>query len=154
MRIFKGTIDLTEREFILTGNRNDSGDWNYKSRTTLKNLMDARKKIVCVTFGSGGHTGEMLEILRMLDLSDVQEIIAVVFSNDIQTCKKVKNCTLKMQNESISFSLVPIPRPRNIGSLIFASVPRTIWSIIVTFYRLSFVSIPNIVKLSFYFLRF
>lgn len=116
--------------------------------------MNAGKKRVCVTFGSGGHTGEMLEMLRMLDLSDVQEIIAVFFDNDIQTCKKVQNYTRKMQNETIPFSFVSIPRPRNIGSSIFASVPRTIWSIIATFYRLSFVSVPNIVKFSCYFLRF
>lgn len=113
-------------------------------------------KCLCLTFGSGGHTGEMLQILNVLDLSGIGKIFAVVFENDNMTLSKIaaynKNVEIQSQADKIQNSIVKIsnivlvPRARNVGQNIITCLPKLFLGTIIAFFRLAFTNFPDIVS--------
>ncbi len=92
---------------------------SYIIRLIRKNLFN--KKSIMVILGSGGHTGEMILMLKKLDFDKFDKVIFVHSNNDINSAKKLKE-SFKITSNTIIKSIY---RSRNVGQSYKSSIITT-----------------------------
>jgi beta-1,4-N-acetylglucosaminyltransferase len=102
-------------------------------------------KALMIILGSGGHTGEILMMLKNLDLEKFNKIVFVSSHNDNNSEKKAKEVLNLDVKEQKHVQFVKIYRSRNVGQSYLSSIFSTILSTIDSFYILM-ITRPNLVS--------
>ncbi len=104
------------------------------------------KKAIMIVLGSGGHTGELLMMLKKLDLNKFSNIYFISSHNDIRSeGKALEVLNLKNGNmilENVHF--MKIYRSRNVGQSFFSSIFTTIYAFFHSVYIILY-SRPNLI---------
>lgn len=98
-------------------------------------LVPATLKIVCV-LGSGGHTTEMIHLMRSLHRGNIQRICYVIAMTDTtseQRTDAFENQICKKQGFSTRHVFSRIPRSREVGQSYLSSVYTTLYSFFFAF---------------------
>lgn len=104
-----------------------------------------RKKVVkpetiMIIFGSGGHTSEMLMIIKDFDFRQYKKIYFFKASSDITTRPKFdayyKEHNLQIDLKNVSW--IDIPRSREVKQSYFTSIITTLYSIFFCYFLLTF----------------
>lgn len=82
------------------------------------------KTIFCI--GSGGHTTELLRLVKKLSTQKYQPRLYIIADNDVSSEVKILN------SESTKFSISRIPRSRNVKQSYLSSVISTLYAILRT----------------------
>lgn len=93
-------------------------------------LQARHDKHIMFLLGSGGHTGEMIRLVKSIDLSKFSRISWVITEGDLNSLKKGSDLSAKL-NQKIDF--ITLPRARNVGQLFSSSVPTTLKCFLKTF---------------------
>lgn len=122
-----------------------------------KLLFSKSLKSIMIILGSGGHTGEMLIMIKKLDFSKFSNVYFLTSSGDIgsknrtllnldvfKNSKKLDDNTYIYNNTNIKFE--NIIRSRNVGQSYVTSVFTTILSIFHSLYIILKCKIPNLVS--------
>ena len=87
-----------------------------------------RARRMLVILGSGGHTGEMLQLLRHVDRSRCADIVYVRAATDVSSEVRVRQMEEEKRNAH-KCRYVSIHRSREVGQSYASSVPSTLLSI-------------------------
>lgn len=100
---------------------------------------------VMVLLGSGGHTGEMMRMLELVDLSQCSRVW-LVSSGDTTSLKKAKNYEELLQDSSsvTTTKYMQISRARRVGEPFILSVISTLKSLCSAGSELCKVSFPDV----------
>eukprot|EP00543_Licmophora_paradoxa_P000606 CAMPEP_0202450056 /NCGR_PEP_ID=MMETSP1360-20130828/8711_1 /ASSEMBLY_ACC=CAM_ASM_000848 /TAXON_ID=515479 /ORGANISM="Licmophora paradoxa, Strain CCMP2313" /LENGTH=175 /DNA_ID=CAMNT_0049068181 /DNA_START=95 /DNA_END=622 /DNA_ORIENTATION=+ len=82
-----------------------------------------------VVLGSGGHTSEMLQILKHVDPKIYSPLIYVIASTDSTSERRVKAFGGRQPDQTLR-----IPRSREVGQSYVTSVATTLWSFLFCFW--------------------
>ena len=94
------------------------------------------KKSIMIILGSGGHTGEILLMIKKLDFNKFSSCYFVSSHNDKNSENKTKE-SIDMNNfKNTKFQFIKIYRARNVGQSFISSIPTTIYSLIQSFFIL------------------
>lgn len=104
---------------IMTGNS------KYYSHSIMK-----CKTIICI--GSGGHTTEMLQLLKNLDFNKYTPRYYFIANNDTTSLSKVETFE-KGKNNFDGYKVVKIPRSRVVQQYYSTSIITTLYSILYSF---------------------
>lgn len=100
----------------------------HKAATGFSRISSKRTKpcktVICI--GSGGHTTEMLQLLRTLDFGRYSPRYYIMASSDKTSPAKI----LAIENSNTDFEIVEIPRSRIVGQSYITSVFTTLYSIL------------------------
>lgn len=107
----------------------------YSRQATTKRLVPS-KTIICI--GSGGHTTEMLQLLKNIDFEKYSPRYYILASSDTTSRNKIKELEESKQNPN-DYHLISIPRSREVHQSYITSIFTTIISIIY--------SIPYVLKI-------
>jgi len=102
-------------------------------------------KSLMIILGSGGHTGEILIMLKKLELEKFSRIFFVSSHNDKNSENKAKEYLALNEKENKNIKFLRVYRSRNVGQSYLTSILTTIISIINSFYLL-LITRPNLVK--------
>ncbi len=125
-----------------------------------KLLFSNASKSLMIILGSGGHTGEMLLMIKKLDFNKFSEVYFLTSSGDLgsknrtisnldvfKNCNKVNDDTYVLNKTIIKFE--SIVRSRQVGQSYFTSLFTTILSLIHSVYLVLKCKVPNLVSLKF-----
>jgi beta-1,4-N-acetylglucosaminyltransferase len=101
------------------------------------------KKSIMIVLGSGGHTSELLIMLKKLDLNKFSEIFFVSSLNDSRSESKVHE-VFKNLNNLNNLKFFKIFRSRNVGQSFVSSIFTTILAMLHSIY-LILVSRPSMI---------
>ncbi|KAJ3010737.1 UNVERIFIED_CONTAM: UDP-N-acetylglucosamine transferase subunit, partial [Siphonaria sp. JEL0065] len=90
-------------------------------RKVESNQMTTNKRSLLIVLGSGGHTSEMLSLLKTVDKQSLSPRIYVAASTDTHSLEKAAK-----QDDSKDIKLVTIPRSREVGQSWIASLLATL----------------------------
>lgn len=91
-----------------------------------------------IIIGSGGHTAEMLKMIQKIDYNRYQPRVYAMASNDITSEMKIISHELALGRNKKEYSVMKVPRCRNVGQPYITSVFTTLYS--------TFVSIPKMIQ--------
>ncbi|KAK4873113.1 hypothetical protein RN001_015142 [Aquatica leii] len=91
------------------------------------------KTLICI--GSGGHTTEILELVKQLDFIKYSPRYYILAKSDTTSVSKIKDIELN----NVNYDIVTIPRSRVVGQSYITSVATTLYSILC--------SIPCVVRI-------
>ena len=94
------------------------------------------KKSIMIILGSGGHTGEMLLMLKKLDFNKFSSCYFVSSHNDKNSETKTKESIDIESFKNTKFHFIKIYRARNVGQSFLSSIPTTIYSLIQSLFIL------------------
>lgn len=99
---------------------------------SLKISEKRRKPVkVLIVIGSGGHTTEMLSLVKTLDITKYSPRFYVLALNDTTSEKKVQELEHNWnKDKSQLFRLIYIPRSRMVHQTYFTSIFTTVYSIL------------------------
>jgi len=106
-----------------------------KRSTTIKTL---------VVFGSGGHTSEMLNLLKNVSKEKYTPYIAIIADTDTTSKSRIIHASKISSSARIPDIIYSIPRSREVGQSYITSIYTTIKSIIYSIYIIG-VTRPDIV---------
>lgn len=92
----------------------------------LVNTECSLRTILCI--GSGGHTTELLRIMKNLDSKKYWPRLYILADNDVSSESRIQN----IESDEIKYELAKIPRSRNVKQSYFSSVFSTLYAIICT----------------------
>ncbi|NCP98587.1 hypothetical protein GW820_06965 [archaeon] len=110
------------------------------------------KKSIMIVLGSGGHTAELLIMLKKLNLNKFEQIIFVYSHNDLSSLKKINETLDIPTNVKDKLIYQQIYRSRNVGQSYFSSIFTTIFAFIHSCYIIFF-NRPNLVNLLIIYLK-
>ena len=87
-----------------------------------------RARRVMVILGSGGHTGEMIQLLQHVDRARCAELVYVRAKTDVSSEVRIRQMEEEKKNAH-KCSYVSIYRSREVGQSYVSSVPTTLLSI-------------------------
>ena len=91
------------------------------------------KKSIMIILGSGGHTGEILLMIKKLDFNKFSSCYFVSAHNDKNSENKAKE-TIQIDNfKNTKFYFLKIYRARNVGQSFISSIPTTIYALFQSF---------------------
>lgn len=102
-------------------------------------------KSIMIILGSGGHTGEILLMLKKLDLDKFNKILFVSSHNDKNSENKAKEILAFDKKEHKHIYFFKVYRSRNVGQSYITSIITTIISLLHSFYIL-LITRPNLVR--------
>lgn len=104
-------------------------DTRYSRRETFKRSSGDNLK-TAIVIGSGGHTSEMLYLVKALNPSRYSPRLYIMASSDTWSEQKVHECEddLKIQFDSRKYEVFKIPRSRHVHQSYFSSIFTTIYS--------------------------
>lgn len=102
-------------------------------------------KSIMIILGSGGHTGEILLILKKLDLYKFNKVFFVSSHNDKNSENKAKEMLALDEKENKHIYFLRVYRSRNVGQSYITSIITTIISLLHSFYIL-LITRPNLVR--------
>jgi len=116
-----------------------------RHRASLQNrpLLTAPKIKTLVVLGSGGHTTEMLALIKNLDSSIYTPLIYLVASTDDTSLRRVE-ADPEARRANVIYKL---PRSREVGQSYVTSVFTTLWSFIVALYYVAMIR-PDLLLLN------
>ncbi|KAK6464984.1 UDP-N-acetylglucosamine transferase subunit ALG14 [Scheffersomyces coipomensis] len=123
---------------------------SHLGKTSSKIIVNdnIKGKHIMILLGSGGHTGEMMNILSNIDLKNFNRIW-VASSGDSTSLQKAQTYEEKLEKTKYSTSFMTLYRARKVGESIPSSIISTIKSLISTFTSLlTLPHIPSIVLLN------
>jgi beta-1,4-N-acetylglucosaminyltransferase len=85
------------------------------------------KKSIMITLGSGGHTGELLLMIKNLKLEKFAKVYFVISHNDTASENKLYE-NIDYKNNKNKIELMKIYRSRNVGQTFKSSILTTIIS--------------------------
>lgn len=91
---------------------------------------ETNKTIICI--GSGGHTTEMLKLMKDLDFQKYYPRYYFVANNDTTSITKVEEFE-RSRGQVDGYKIIKIPRSRIVHQSYFTSIFSTIYSIIYSF---------------------
>ena len=110
----------------------------------IRKLYAGNNKSIMIVLGSGGHTAELLIMLKKLDLKKFTNIIYVYSHNDVSSYKKISE-TITIPNEIVSrVKYQQVYRSRNVGQSYFTSIFTTILAFFHSCYIIFFHR-PNLI---------
>lgn len=92
----------------------------------LLNNTEKRKITTLIVIGSGGHTTEMLRIVKHLDFVRFSPRIYVIASSDENSISKVK----QLETNDGTYSIHRIPRSRKVHQNYISAIFTTVYSIL------------------------
>lgn len=100
---------------------------------TVKKRSSQDKVKTVIVIGSGGHTSEMMYLIRSLNLQRYSPRLYVMASSDTWSEQKVHEfeCNSKFESSLSEYSVVKIPRSRKVHQSYLSSMFTTIYSTIV-----------------------
>ena len=119
----------------------------------IRRICGSNKKYIMIVLGSGGHTAELLLMLKKLDLNKFERIIFVYSHNDVSSLKKISETLNITTNQQNKITYQRIYRSRNVGQSFFTSIFTTILAIFHSCYIIFF-NRPNLVKLLHYYINY
>ena len=117
---------------------------NYYIIMRILNKILAQKNKLMIILGSGGHTGEMLLMIKKLDLNKFRKVYFVYSKNDSTSLKKLKETFPEIENNN-KIKIFSIYRSRNVGQTYKSSILTTIYSFFEAF-LIIFKTRPNLVS--------
>lgn len=96
------------------------GNINTRRRTTPISTL--------VVLGSGGHTTEMLHLLKNLNAQQYQPLVFIVATTDTTSLRRVEAFGGRQPDK-----VYRIPRSREVGQSYISSIGTTLWSFIFAF---------------------
>lgn len=99
---------------------------NGFSKVSAVTRLTPAKTLVCI--GSGGHTTEMLSIIKNLDFKRYSPRFYVIAKSDEISLRKVKH--IEQVKNSEAYYIKTIPRSRNVGQSYFSSIVTTLYSVV------------------------
>lgn len=102
-----------------------TGHSKYVSSSRIK-----CKTIICI--GSGGHTTEILKLMKDLDINKYYPRYYFIANNDTTSLTKVKEFE-RSKNQNDGYKFIKIPRSRVVHQSYLTSVLTTIYSILYCF---------------------
>ena len=106
---------------------------NYCTIMYILNRFIAKKNKLMVILGSGGHTGEMLLMIKKLNLLKFKTITFVYSKNDSSSLNKLKE-TFSQIEALNNIQICKIFRSRNVGQSFKSSIFTTLYSFIESVY--------------------
>ena len=94
------------------------------------------KKNLLFILGSGGHTGELLQLLQNFDFKKYKCLYFVRSSSDRNSEIRMRKLLEEKKIAIENTFWIAIPRSRNVKQSYFTSIFTSVWSIIVTFFKL------------------
>ena len=99
----------------------------------LRNYLFKSKKSIMIILGSGGHTGELLLMIKKLDFNKFSSCYFLSAHNDKNSENKAKE-TIQINNyKNTKFHFLKIYRARNVGQSFISSIPTTIYALFQSF---------------------
>ena len=95
-----------------------------------------RKKSIMIILGSGGHTGEILLMIKNLDFNKFSDCYFVSAHNDKNSENKAKESLDLNKFQNTKFYFLKIYRARNVGQSFKSSIPTTIYALFQSFFIL------------------
>ena len=102
----------------------------------IRKYLFNSKKSIMIILGSGGHTGEILLMLKKLDYNKFSDCYLVSSHNDKNSENKAKESIEISKFTKTKFHFVKIYRARNVGQSFISSIPTTIYALLQSFYIL------------------
>ena len=106
----------------------------------VKNSRKSPPKTVMLIFGSGGHTSEMLMLMKDFKFNDFQTVYFLKASSDVTSQQKVeayfKQGSLNLDLKKIKW--IDIPRSREVKQSYLTSILTTLYSIYYSYVLLTF----------------
>ena len=93
-----------------------------------KHILKGKKSIMII-LGSGGHTGEILLMIKKLDFNKFSTCYFVSSHNDKNSENKTKESIDINNYKNTKFHFIKIYRARNVGQSFLSSIPTTIYSL-------------------------
>jgi beta-1,4-N-acetylglucosaminyltransferase len=95
----------------------------------VRTKIAGNNKSIMVVLGSGGHTGELLIMLKKLKLNKFSEIFFISAHNDIRSEGKVRE-VLDTKGCEDKIYFYKIYRARNVGQSFKSSIPTTLYAML------------------------
>ena len=89
-----------------------------------------------IILGSGGHTGEILLMIKKLDFNKFSACYFVSSHNDKNSENKAKESVEIEKFKNTNFIFLKIYRARNVGQSFISSVPTTLYALLQSFFIL------------------
>ena len=100
----------------------------------IRQYLFNSKKSIMIILGSGGHTGEMLLMLRKLDYNKFSNCYLVSSHNDKNSETTAKESLQLSKFGNTKFHFIKIYRARNVGQSFISSIPTTLYALLQSFY--------------------
>ncbi|XP_044762983.1 UDP-N-acetylglucosamine transferase subunit ALG14 homolog [Coccinella septempunctata] len=97
--------------------------------TRCSNIFGRSNCKTMIFIGSGGHTTEMLKLLKGVDFSKFKPRFYVMANTDQRSYDKVVNFE-KEKGDSKDFSIIRVPRSREVHQSYLTSIVTTLYSIL------------------------
>lgn len=104
----------------------------WRLTTNSQPKIDSGPKTLLIVLGSGGHTGEMLRLLRAVQLNKYRRRIWVYGQGDEISAKKAAQYELSQGNKT-GFEILSTPRAREVGQSWSSTVFTSLRSLISCF---------------------
>ncbi|KAF5304630.1 hypothetical protein FQR65_LT07912 [Abscondita terminalis] len=104
---------------------------NSSTATSQRNTP--AKTLICI--GSGGHTTEMLELVKQIDFEKYSPRYYIMANTDVTSVSKID----AVESDNVDYSIVMIPRSRVVGQSYITSVATTLYSIVCC--------VPHVIKI-------
>ena len=88
------------------------------------------KKSIMIILGSGGHTGEILLMIKKLDFNKFSSCYFVSSHNDKNSENKAKESIQMDKYKNTKFYFLKIYRARNVGQSFISSIPTTLYALL------------------------
>jgi beta-1,4-N-acetylglucosaminyltransferase len=95
--------------------------------TTTRRRLDAIQTVVVL--GSGGHTTEMLHLIKHLDPTRYTPLIYIVATTDTTSLQRID--AFQEGGRTTPHQILTIPRSREVGQSYLSSIATTLWSFVV-----------------------
>jgi beta-1,4-N-acetylglucosaminyltransferase len=91
----------------------------------FRRLYNSKSKSIMIVLGSGGHTAEILTMLKKLDFNKFSKIFFVHPHNDVNSVKKLQE-QFNLQIFQDKIQILSLYRSRQVGQSYFSSIFTTL----------------------------
>lgn len=102
----------------------------FNKNTQKHSKLESARTLICI--GSGGHTAEMMRILKKMDLKKYSPRAYVMANDDTTSEVKVNEFESDSRSEKESYSILKIYRSRKVGQSYFGSVFTTLYATVMS----------------------
>uniref|UniRef100_A0AC34RI54 UDP-N-acetylglucosamine transferase subunit ALG14 n=1 Tax=Panagrolaimus sp. JU765 TaxID=591449 RepID=A0AC34RI54_9BILA len=121
---------------VIAHSMRHSNDWPGNSKTIKETISSNKTLRLCAVLGSGGHTTEMISLVKQLNPNLFMPRQYIVAETDSLSANKVvemeKQFQPKVNHNSNSYEITLIPRSRKVGQSYLTSIFTTLWAIFIS----------------------
>lgn len=122
----------------------DKASLTEKNGDNIVNIKSKKQIKTLVVFGSGGHTSEMLSLLKNISKDRYTPYIAIIANTDTTSKSRILHAAKANSATRIPDIIHTIPRSREVGQSYITSIYTTIKSILYSIYIIG-VTLPDVV---------